>query len=663
MRLTNISKWIQSNGYNRTLLHRNRSICNGKRWKSEWNLNGIEKRIEGREEKGLFGFGIMEPKDWINYSKIKLKECEESVDRIERNGLSPKETLDELDSIAKNICLVSDPAELCRQVHSNRQMREAAHAAYDQIIHFVHLLNTNQNIYHQSKVAFENGSNLSEEAKTVLHHLKREFEVNGVHLSAEERENLLNLQSKIFENSETFTQNIQSNSSRNSSFDTYEILRKSSNPKLRKEAWIADNSEVEENISVLEQLTSNRDSLAKSLGCDSFLQLSLSHHRIFSKEENVYDFLNQLSNDIRPRAISELELLKEKKMQAEGDSTINAWDELYYSQKVIQSKSNLSEQMSEYFTIDNCIEGMSLFCSQLFGISLKPIPFKSNEQWHSSVIKLELSEGGKVIGILYLDIFNRSEKIGGSATYAIQFPTVEEKSNELEEIPRIAMVCCFPMRKTLSHTNFVTLFHEFGHCLAGLLSRTNYYHLSGTRTPIDFAEFPSTLMEHFAWDHRVLSAFAKHKGNGSVIPEEIVTEAKRVNFAFAGLETQEQIVRSIFDLNIHGKHPLPHSLVDYSHSIRSKYSSIPSVPSTFWFTSFRHMTGYSAGYYSYLFSRIFSSAAWEKRFSIDPWNRKEGERYRNEILQYGGSKDASSMLHSFLGEKPTTKYFLKSLSV
>ena len=178
--------------------------------------------------------------------------------------------------------------------------------------------------------------------------------------------------------------------------------------------------------------------------------------------------------------------------------------------------------LSEYFSLSNCIGGMQSLCGHLFGLKFEQVTDRVQaELWDTSVTKLDIrEEDGSLAGHIYLDLFARAGKGEGAAHYTIQCGRRWEHVEE-RQLPVVALVCSFNSPQPgvpplLSHYELETLFHEFGHALHSILSRTDLQHASGTRVMIDFVETPSTLMENFAWDHRVLKLFAKHYQTGEV---------------------------------------------------------------------------------------------------------------------------------------------------
>lgn len=199
-----------------------------------------------------------------------------------------------------------------------------------------------------------------------------------------------------------------------------------------------------------------------------------------------------------------------------------------------------------------------------------------------------------------------------------------------------------------------------------LLSRTEFQHLSGTRAQLDFVETPSHLFEYFAWDYRFVSKFARHYETHEPIPQEMMTGLKQSKNMFAAMDTQTQCLYSLLDLKIFGDQPLPFNPPTTTGALthlQHTSTLIPHVDGTFWHTRFGHLIGYGAGYYSYLYSRVFASDIWQSCFSDNPINAAAGDKLYQELMVHGGAKDPNEMLHAMLGQAPTPQSYLKELGV
>jgi intermediate peptidase len=434
---------------------------------------------------------------------------------------------------------------------------------------------------------------------------------------------------------------------------------------LRKEMYVLDNGPPLGKLKVLVEMLKKRQQLAKESSFPSYADMALKDNRMAGSPERVKKFLNDLATHIAPKVEKEMQLLKAEKAKHEQDSTIYAWDKAFYCGITKAQKFELDgSRLAEYFSLGNCIEGLNIIVSNLFGLELKVVPMGKGESWHPSVRKVAVLEEGQVIGYIYMDLFYREKKLKNAASFAIQFS--KAKDGKLIQLPKMALVCNFGAGNPplLSHDGVVTLFHEFGHCLNMLLSRTEYQHVAGTRAALDFVEMPSTLMEYFTWDHRVVKLFAKHYKNGDILEESMLMNLKGSKNMFSGLSTEHQILLAMADIVLHdGSKNItdPNSLVEVLKSLQNSHTSLPHVDGTFVLTHFNHLVQYAAGYYTYLFCRVFSSNVWKKCFSENPLSREMGELYRREILQPGGSRDPNKMLRRILGRDPTMDSFLEEL--
>lgn len=245
------------------------------------------------------------------------------------------------------------------------------------------------------------------------------------------------------------------------------------------------------------------------------------------------------------------------------------------------------------------------------------------------------------------------------------------------QIPIIALVCGFPDPSTtvgpspslLSLHSVTTLFHEMGHAIHSILGRTSMQGISGTRCATDFAELPSVLMEYFATDPAVLKSFARHWQTDAVIPDELLTALadERIKQAerSGGWNNEAQILMSILDQVYHSTGPIEalgrttgtgrrYDSTAVYHDVWRKYGSVPEPPETAWQGFFGHLYGYGASYYSYLFDRAIARQVWRAVFRDGQNNaaldRAAGERFKHEVLRWGGGRDPWLCLEGLMGE-------------
>lgn len=571
---------------------------------------------------------------------------------------------------------------------------------------------------------------LSEEEQRMAMMLQKEFERDGIHLNDSDRLEVQKLSGFVVQLESLFSQNLleqkrfqlrgnlvqdvfqiipkytldqtipQSHSNEVTlSTDPHvanSILRYSPSSNLRKEVFMELNTTCPENLDVLEALVKQRHDLTRKMGYQSYAHYFLSD-KMAETPENVFQFLDMVMQAAKARYIQDIQLLNKVKSQVEETSDpLQPWDLTFYTGMVKehmfhQSDDNDSASLSGYFTIDQSIEGMKILVQKLFGIQMKEVPLPDKERWdlddsmdssltgsRSRIQKFEFfSQDSSPLGTMYFDLYPRSGKYSHAAHFTIRCgkihnPSSPDSSSEAQ-LPIVALVCnlapAYSNSKVaiLSHSEVETLFHEFGHGLHSLLSRTSFQHLSGTRAVMDFVETPSHLLEHFVWNKDFLNIIGRHYSSGNNIPEENIENLIRGRYAFKAMEVMNQSVFAKFDQTIHGP---PHlwkgndnkSTTEIFASLHHQ-NGLFYAPGTHWHSRWGHLVTYGAGYYSYLYADIFAADIWNVNFGggSKAFDRESGKRYWDEVLVHGGSKDPNTMLRSVLGREPNAESFFSSL--
>lgn len=390
-------------------------------------------------------------------------------------------------------------------------------------------------------------------------------------------------------------------------------------------------------------------------------------------------FLRTLLRHQEPASQADIKILrdlKQKEQRLDHTPTLEAYDRFYYTQMAdkLNAQSRASPR-SLFFTVGAVMQGLSRLFKGLYGIQFEPASLQANEAWHDEVRKLDVvcEKEGK-IGTIYCDLFARPGKTTHAAHYTVrtsrrtddddadrdiqyafpgrsiaadQFLPPQVQSQDVirgrqgrYQLPIIALTCDFNRMSgqgLLSLHEVETLFHEMGHAMHSMLGRTDYHNVAGTRCPTDFVELPSLLMEHFLWHPSVVPLYSGHH------PPERVLQAMKHNPRnhFSGLEVNGQIVMALIDQQYHSAAPLE---PDFSASriwqtLQDKDALFRHVPGTMWPVQFGHLFGYGAGYYSYLFDRTLARRVWERCFAMDPLDRKQGQAFRERLLDWGGARD------------------------
>ena len=275
------------------------------------------------------------------------------------------------------------------------------------------------------------------------------------------------------------------------------------------------------------------------------------------------------------------------------------------------------------------------------------------------MIKLNVVDSdGKILGIIYCDLYERKGKAHQDCHYTIQGGCILPDGSY--QLP-IVVVISNLSRPSYGSPTLLTpyqvdnLFHEMGHAMHSMIARTPYQHITGTRCSTDLAEIPSILMEYFASDPRVVQTFAKHYKTNEPIPVELLSiwlESKKV---FNASDTQLQTFYAILDQVYHGSDPLLgfKNTTGVLEHVQNKYYGLPYVPNTAWQLRFGHLVGYGAKYYSYLVSRAVAHSIWYKLFVKDPLSREAGEHYKEKLLSVGAGMHPRLIVESVLDEQIT----------
>jgi len=378
----------------------------------------------------------------------------------------------------------------------------------------------------------------------------------------------------------------------------------------------------------------------------------------------VNQFLLSLAANMRPSALEAVGLIERLKQEHTKTShlpRVFPWDKNYY----LSFEPTRPMHPLPPLTFGIVFRALSRLFTHLYGISLRPVEPQAGELWHHDVQKLEVvSDEMGILGWIYTDLFVREGKGSGAAHYTIQTSRrldAEEvtgdsssrvgygvkSDGEYWQLPIVVLMCDFS-RTNIMWQEVQTLFHEMGHAIHSMVGRTEYHNVSGTRCATDFVELPSILMEHFLTSPQVLSLF--HDDPGKLRASDGSEAVRPIRPAKgAALDALQQIIMSMLDQACHSKDVLNEGF-DSSEALvqlESSFGVFPYTP-TKWPAQFGHLYTYGANYYSYLFDRAIAHQVWTQLFLKNPLSREGGERFKNEVLRWGGSKDPWKMISSLL---------------
>ncbi|GAA4409958.1 M3 family metallopeptidase [Nibrella viscosa] len=449
------------------------------------------------------------------------------------------------------------------------------------------------------------------------------------------------------------------------------FLQYADNRNLREQIFRAylergNHNNAQDNKAIMASLVALRAEKAQLLGYENHAAYVLEES-MAKTPAKVNELLNQLWTATVPvtkQEAAELQALMDKENK---NQKLEGWDWRYYAEKLRKEKYALDEQeLRPYFSLDNVREGIFTLTNKLYGLRFEKrtdLPV-----YHEDVVAYEVKEAdGRHIGIMYMDFFPRASKRGGAWMTSYRRQEVE---NGKKITPVVSIVCNFskptgdtPALLTMNETE--TFFHEFGHALHGLLSNVKYGSQSGTSVPRDFVELPSQIMENWAPEPEMLKLYAKHYKTGEVIPDALIEKIKKSQLFNQGFATGEYLAASLLDMAYHtlkpGETPSANEIVSFEKQAMDKIGLIDQIPPRYRSTYFQHVFagGYSAGYYSYIWSAVLDSDAFEVFRQKGLFDQKSAQSFRKNVLERGGTDEPMTLYKNFRGAEPDIKPLLR----
>ncbi len=347
-------------------------------------------------------------------------------------------------------------------------------------------------------------------------------------------------------------------------------------------------------------------------------------------------------------------------------SKIEPWDWFYYAERVRKAKYDLDENaVMPYFKMENVREGVFSTASRLYGLQFEPIA--DAPKYHPDVEAFRVSDAdGSLIGVLLTDYFPRDTKRGGAWMDNIRDQFITPEGENVR--PIIVNVGNFnkptaDKPSLLSLDNVETMFHEFGHALHGLLSQCTYHTVSGTAVARDFVELPSQINENWAFEPEVLAAYARHYETGEVIPDELLAKVIAAGNFNQGFMTAELCAASILDMKWHELTSVEGIDIEaFEKKACREMGLIDEIIPRYRTTYFNHIfnSGYSAGYYSYLWAEVLDKDAFELFKQKGVFDKETAMSFRHNILEKGDSEDPMTLYVRFRGAQPDPDALLRA---
>lgn len=593
--------------------------------------------------------------------------------------------LSEIDRLDIVIDRVISKASLFRNVHPNAALREAADNCQQKVIELITDINLSKPLY--AKIAKIDTTALNALDKRYVNELILDYKRSGVNLDEASRKRIRALNDEIVNLGQQFNKNIREDV-RTLTIDSIDqleglpqdyisahqpneegkIVLTTSYPDYIPVMQYAKNDAVRlafykefrkrgypANEKVLKDLLIKRNQLASILNYDDYAKY-VTEDLMIKTPDNARNFINKINVLAKQQASEEYQLLLSRLQQIDPSATsVGDWQKTYLEELVKTEQFDVdSQKIREYFNYNAVRDGIFDLTETMFGVTIKPW---QTDVWDPSVESYEMWEGDKLVGKFFLDMHPREGKYSHAAAFGYQ------DGVKGIQPPILALVCNFPSGNNLmEHSQVETFLHEFGHLLHGLFGgHQPRLYFSGIKPEHDFVEAPSQMLEEWVWDADTLKTFAKNAA-GETIPDALINKMKAGRNFGRALFTRHQMFYAAVSLNYYTGDPAEIDLTATMKDLQKEYSPYEYVDDTYFHASFGHLYGYSATYYTYMWSLVIASDMFSEFEKAGLRNREVATRYRNTVLAPGGSKDAADMVEDFLGRPYSFETFAKGLS-
>ncbi|MCK2185285.1 oligopeptidase A [Halomonas getboli] len=419
-----------------------------------------------------------------------------------------------------------------------------------------------------------------------------------------------------------------------------------------------------DNAPVMEETLALRRELAELLGFATYADYSLAT-KMAESPEQVIGFLDDLAERAVPQAREEFAELAAFARDELGLAALEPWDVGYASEKLREARFAISqEQLRPYFPAPRVVDGLFQVVERLYGVT-----FEEDEnapRYHPDVRYFRILDEGAPIAGFYLDLYAREGKRGGAWMDECRVRRLE---GDALQLPVAYLTCNFTRPvgdrpALLTHDEVTTLFHEFGHGLHHMLTRQTVADISGINgVAWDAVELPSQFMENYCWEREGLDLIAGHVDTGEPLPAALFDKLLAAKNFQSAMGMVRQLEFSLFDFRLHREAAAPsaadiQALLD---EVRDAVSVVPRSAFNRFQNGFGHIFagGYAAGYYSYKWAEVLSADAWSAFEEAGIFDPETGRRFRTEILERGGSRDAAALFRAFRGREPSVEPLLR----
>ncbi len=661
---------------------------------------------EFSNEYGIPPFKNIKEEHYIPAFHAAIEEHKLEIDKIINNKETPnfENTVNALENSGDLLSRVSRVFFNLLSANSNDELNKIASEISPFLSRHNDSISLNQKLFKKIKSVYESNEDLNHEQQRLIKVLFDNFKLRGSLLNKKDREALKSMNEELSSYSLKFNQNTLKETNnfkllisdkseldglpedlielgkkqaeaeninngwlyKASRENLYPFLTFSNNRLLREKIYKGyisrgKNNNSENNESLVKKIYSLRKQKANLLGFDCHAELSLQNSMAESIK-NVSDLLDQIWIPAKKKANEEIEEMQNL-IQKEGNNfELEPWDWWFYSEKVRKEKYDFSEEdMRPFLSLENIRDAAFKTAERLFNIQF--LKLNKFPKYHEDLEAYKvIDDKEKIVGIFFTDYFVRPSKQGGAWMTSYR----DQSKNNGNKYPLIINVCNFPKPtgnkpSLLNFEHAITLFHEFGHALHGLLSNVTYPSLSGTSVPRDYVEFPSQMMENWIRNPDVLNEFALHYKTKEKIPSDLMDRYINCQKFNQGFATTEYIAASYLDLAWHTQDKEISDIRNFEDSVFDSIEKPKEIDSRYGSTYFNHIFsgGYSSSYYSYMWSEVLDSSAFEVFEKNGIYDKTSGNKLKEFVYSSGNSKDLMEQFIKFNGKEPNPKRLLE----
>ena len=645
--------------------------------------------------------------------KAGIEEAKAEIDAIVANPEAPdfKNTIEALEYSGRTLDRVSGIFYNLMEAETDEQMQAIAEEVSPLMTEYSMYVSLNKPLFERVKAVYEkrDSLDLAQDQKQLLEDTYKSFARNGANLSDEDKavyskyaEELslatLQFSKNVLAATNAYTLHITDSAdlaglpgyvvdmaalaAKEKGMDGWVItldypsfgpfMKYSDVRDLRKEVYMAYMTRSVggeyDNTGIVRKIVDLRIKMSSLLGYGTYADYALEN-KMAKNAATVNSFLNELLVPSLPFAKKEVaEILEYAKTHGFEGDRLESWDFSYWSEKYKEAEYALNDELLKpYFRLEDCIDAVFDLAGRLYGLTFTEI--SGVPVYHKDVKVYDVKdENGRHMALFYADFFPRPGKSGGAWMTAFREQSI---CNGVEERPFISIVTNFtkPTENApslLTHGEFTTFLHEFGHSLHGILAEGRYSSLTGTSVPRDFVELPSQIMENWAYEPEYLDTFAKDYRTGEVIPDSLITKIVASKNFLAGYSQVRQLQYGIMDMAWHTLKALPDdSTVDFEKKTMAPVDVMPPVPGTAFSPTFSHIFagGYAAGYYSYKWAEVLEADAFSLFKEKGIFNKEVAASFRDNILSKGSTEDVAVLYKRFRGHNPQPEALMEKLGL